>query len=349
MQRTLQRMTLLLFLLTALAACRKDSPFTTRLSGSISGMDADTVYLYGTDGLFTGLDTIEVRDGKLSTAFNVDTLTMVYLQTRSGYRHPIFVDKGIDIKVQGSLSNLGTLQVSGNQDNELLSAFLRDHEQDLGDDEAMARHAEAFVSEHFTSAASVYLIQRYLIQGLNPNVERIAEAVKKLDIELQDWNIIADFTTLYTNLKDIKKGSNSVYFRIKDIKGEMTSRVTTFRNQPVMLYFWASWSPESRALHEQFKELTKSLKADTKLGIIGVSLDTDVEDCKRAAQEDDIDWVQICDGKGWLGDLPTKYHVTDLPRQFLMDRDGFITAIDPKDNEEILSVLEGKNEDQEDI
>lgn len=347
MFRTLPRLALLMMMLTALAACQKGSSFTTRLSGSITGMDLDTVYLYGTDGLFTSLDTIEVSDGKLSTSFNVDTLTMIYLQTRDGYRHPLFVDKDMDIRIQGDISSLSTLQVSGSQDNELLSAFLKEHEQDLEDDEAMARHTEAFVKENFASAASVYLIQRYLIQSIQPDIDRIAEAVKNLDVELQDWNIIADFTTLYTNQKELKKGGNSVYFRIKDIKGEMVSRITAYRNQPVLLYFWASWSPESRALHEQYKELLKSLKGDAKVGIIGVCLDTDVDDCKKAVQKDGIDWIQICDGKGWLGDLPTKYHVTDLPRQFLMDKDGFFTAIDPSGNEEILEILEGKTKEDE--
>ncbi len=331
---------LLGILTTALCACSSSRTTGTRLSGDITGTDSDTLFVYGMDALYQGMDTIILEGSRIKATFNTDTLALVYLQMPSGYRHPIFIDKAATLKISGQDGQPGHFQVTGSLPNEQLSAFLQEHESALNNLDSMQIYTEEFVSGHPSSVVGVYLVDRYFLQSPVKDSERIVSVIKNMDFELQDWSVINDYVEFYNIDKTLVIDSRAPYFRLKGIDDKFISRNVTYREDNLIIYFWSSWSKESRQLHKMYRQLLKDEKKKDDISILGVCLDTELKDCKKAIEEDSIDWDHICDLKGWNNELVGKFAVRDLPREFLVNKDGDIIGIDLMNEEAIVQKIQ---------
>lgn len=331
---------LLGILIPFLCACSSVSTKGTRLSGNISDADSDTLFAYGMDGLYQALDTIILDQGQLKTEFDTDTLTVVYLQMPSGYRHPIFIDKKTALKITGQDGDPSSFQVTGSAPNEELSAFLLEHKTALEDLDSMQIYTEEHVMSHPNSVVDVYLVDRYFLQSPVSDPERILSLIKKMNIELQDWSVINDYIEYYNSSTAIKTGGRAPYFRLKGTKGTYISRNITYRDKNMILYFWASWSKESRELHKTYRQILKDEKKKDDIDVLGVCLDTELKECVKAMEEDSIDWNQICDLRGWNNEMVGSFVVRDLPREFLINKDGEILGMDLMNEEEIVQKVQ---------
>jgi len=56
--------------------------------------------------------------------------------------------------------------------------------------------------------------------------------------------------------------------------------------------------------------------------MIGISLDFNEVNMKKALDEYSIKWPQIFDGKGWETEIGTKYGVMAIPRTMLRESSG---------------------------
>ena len=63
-------------------------------------------------------------------------------------------------------------------------------------------------------------------------------------------------------------------------------------------------------------------------GIVGVSLDNDVESWKKAIKDLNITWPQMSDLKGWQCEGAALYGVRAIPATLLVSKDGTIVARD---------------------
>lgn len=73
-------------------------------------------------------------------------------------------------------------------------------------------------------------------------------------------------------------------------------------------------------------------------GIVGVSLDNDVESWKKAIKDLNITWPQMSDLKGWQCAASEVYGVRSIPSNVLLDREGKIVAVDLR-GENLLQVI----------
>lgn len=340
MRKNLGTIILLGILLPVLCACSSSFHSGTKLSGDITGTDSDTLFAYGMDALYQGMDTFILDNGHLKATFDTDTLALVYLQMPSGYRHPIFIDKETSLKISGQDGHPGRFQVSGSTPNEDLSAFLLEHESALGDMDSMQIYTESYVREHPSDVVDVYLVDRYFLQSPVSDPERIVSLIKKMDLDLQDWSVINDYVEYYNIDKTVTVGSKSPYFRLKGINGTYISRNITYRDDNLIIYFWASWDKESRELHKMYRKLLKDEKKKDDISVLGICLDTELKDCNKAIEEDSIDWNHICDLKGWNNELVSKFAIRSLPREFLVNKDGDILGIDLMNQEEIVQKVQ---------
>ncbi|GAE22586.1 DNA-glycosylase [Bacteroides pyogenes JCM 10003] len=163
-------LTLMLTLL-CLTGCNKKTDKVV-ITGEIGGMATDTLYLYGADEGYDRIDTLFVDEkGKFSHAVRVDTLTSVYLLIGNKVEYPLYLDKGDKISIKGYTARLDLLEVSGNADNEALTAFMKETADDT---EAVKRKkAEEFIKNHRHMLAGIYLLDRFLVDADSVDIEKV--------------------------------------------------------------------------------------------------------------------------------------------------------------------------------
>ena len=60
--------------------------------------------------------------------------------------------------------------------------------------------------------------------------------------------------------------------------------------------------------------------------IIGVSIDTSLEQADRTMKEKGMTWPILADGNGFDGPIPKAYHIQGTPEVFVVDREGKLFA-----------------------
>jgi len=88
----------------------------------------------------------------------------------------------------------------------------------------------------------------------------------------------------------------------------------------VLLEFWASWCGPCRQTNPELTKVYNSFK-DKDFEIFGISQDKDSNKWKNAIKEDQIKWIQVIDSLNTIGD---QYHLTTIPFNLLLNRDGKI-------------------------
>ncbi len=69
------------------------------------------------------------------------------------------------------------------------------------------------------------------------------------------------------------------------------------------------------------------------LNIIGVSLDDDAADWKKAIAKDKLTWTQVSNLKKWKDPIALLYEVEGIPATFILDAKGNIVAKDLRGEE----------------
>jgi thiol-disulfide isomerase/thioredoxin len=112
--------------------------------------------------------------------------------------------------------------------------------------------------------------------------------------------------------------------------GELS--LTDLRGKVVLLQFWASWCPTCLKGLPGIERLYEQ-HADQGFEIVGISLDEEAKDARRAIAEFNLSWPQLCDGLGKASPLAKGYDVRGTPRYILIDREGRIAAAYVKPSE----------------
>lgn len=130
-------------------------------------------------------------------------------------------------------------------------------------------------------------------------------------------------------------------FTLASHKGDSVS-LSSLKGKVLLIDFWASWCVPCRYSNRGLVKLYSKYK-DKGFEILGVSVDEDVKDWKKAITKDKITWIQVNDTGGWDALAAIKWKVEALPSSFLIDREGNLVAIDldKKDLEKkIIELLE---------
>ena len=335
-----------------LAACGgKQALHTTELSVELKGAADDTLYLCGTDGLYDRIDTLPLKNGKLSTTLTLDTLIMADLLLPDGRQYPVFLGKGEKIRLKGTAD--GNLEVSGSLPNEELTAFykgLRESPDGTKTEPltfAQERvKAEQFILDHQASLASVALLQKYFVQQPNPDYKLITRLTERMTGDLKDR---APLSTLLESLKDEEKisvGRVAPYLQMNNAKGEKVTR-NTFKGKYLLLHFWASWDTESREANAALRRIYKKEKKNEYFALLGVSLDLDRQTWLDCIKSDTLQWEQLCDFQGWEGNTVKQFCLHRLPTNLLLDTGGKIQGINLTEEELLTKIPEIEKREKE--
>ena len=124
---------------------------------------------------------------------------------------------------------------------------------------------------------------------------------------------------------------NRLDFTVASLKGD-SIKLSSLKGKILLLDFWASWCGPCRISNKQLVKLYSKYK-DKGFEILGVSLDDESKNWKKAVSKDKITWLQGIDSGGWDALAPIKWQVDALPTSFLINKDGDVVAINLEKND----------------
>jgi peroxiredoxin len=115
-------------------------------------------------------------------------------------------------------------------------------------------------------------------------------------------------------------GSAAVPFTAVDVTGRSIRFPDDYKGKIVLLDFWATWCQP--CLRELPAVMATYGKYHTRgLEILGISLDQpdQIATLRQFVGQNQMDWPQIYDGKGWRSDAAVLYGVRVMPARYLVD------------------------------
>ena len=186
-----------------------------------------------------------------------------------------------------------------------------------GDDDPMARYlAIGMRPYHWSDYASQLAVLRPLAKEfdenfvesyITPNIEDYEKrlVVVQNDDALIPGQKVPDFALANYDGNDVE---------LYDLLGE---------SDMVLIDFWASWCGPCIADFPELKKLHAAY-TDEDFEIVGVSIDSTLEDWKGGVDEHVLPWINLGEVKGWEGPVSTMYGVNAIPKGFLVDSQGCI-------------------------
>lgn len=242
-----------------------------------------------------------------------------------------------DVKVAHG-KNFGAFKVTGSkvQDDDLL---LNKQLAAKKGEETNIR--AAYIESHPDSWLS-YIVLEKMVKSKEVSIEKGDELYSKLSPSLKKHSQVPVIKSLLTAYKAAVVGRQAIDFTEKDVNGKEIS-LSSFKGRYVLIDFWASWCHPCR---EENPVMVKAYDKYKSKGfeILGVSLDgeTGRKAWTDAIAHDGTTWTHVSNLKGFGDEVATKYGITSIPRNFLIDPSGKIVATDlrgPELEEKLAEIL----------
>lgn len=313
-----------------------------KVEGHIDNLKEDgMVYVFAKVGEY-GRDTVAiapVREGNFSLSLPDSLVDRVYELVMDGNRGGAqFVSERGTVRIEGDADNFYFARVSGGKENARIN-LMHDFNRDLN----MRRHklySEGGSREEIMALNDEY--DRFLdsMTYADPTSVHALYAVLgpvtmykigKLDSLLEFFAPLAGHP-YYRQLKEradivrsVSPGAIAPDFTAQTPDGG-TIRLSDLRGKYVLLDFWASWCVPCRAETVHTRKLYADFHA-AGLEVLSFSLDSKVEEWKRAIEEDGMTWLNASDLVGGkLSPVAQAYGIDGIPAIWLIDPEGRIIA-----------------------
>lgn len=111
---------------------------------------------------------------------------------------------------------------------------------------------------------------------------------------------------------------------LPDTKSEV-HKLSSLLGKPFILIFWTSTVAQQKMFNHDLKELYKKYNPKG-LEIYQVSADVDKASWATIVKEQELPWINVCDGFGAQSTALHTYGVSTLPAMFIFDKAGTIVA-----------------------
>ena len=316
----MKRVLLFLTLALVLVSCGTRKGYFT-IEGRFLNLNQGEFYVYSTDGVINGVDTIKVNGGRFALEIpcaNKGTLVMVFPNYSE---QPVFAESGATVDIKADASHLKEMKVTGTDDNKLMTDFrLATASSSPPEIQKLAEH---FISDNPESLVAVYLLRKYFVSNASADKKKAAQLLKTIK-EAQPKN--GTVTRMEQELRiaaSAPVGSKLPAFTVRGINGSVVSSAS-FKGKTTIICTWASWCSNSGNMMRQISDIVSSANDNTTA--LGISLDASKESCSNAMEQYGIKVACVCDGMLFDSPLLHKLGLQAVPSNIIVDSNGKIIA-----------------------
>lgn len=321
-----KHITYLILLTLVLVSCGVDGKHF-KLEGRFLHLNQGEFYVYSTDGVLDGIDTIKIEGGRFAYEIPCDeegTLVMVFPNFSE---QPVFTQPGKTVEIKADASHLKELEAEGTDNNKLMTAF-RKQVSNMSPQQAIDAAAE-FVKHNPKSDVSAWLIRKYFILAPKPDY---AKAKQLLDLMIAEQPKNGKLVNLQQQLIGLTAtaGKSLPIFTATDINGNKVTQANLTQSPNAVVFLWASWNYESTDMQRQLKRL-KATKGNG-LSVIGVCIDPSKSEMQQSLRQDSISWPTINDGMMFDTKIAKQLGLSQVPANILL-KNGKIVGRNLRMNE----------------
>lgn len=321
-----KHITYLILLTLVLVSCGVDGKHF-KLEGRFLHLNQGEFYVYSTDGVLDGIDTIKIEGGRFAYEIPCDeegTLVMVFPNFSE---QPVFTQPGKTVEIKADASHLKELEAEGTDNNKLMTAF-RKQVSNMSPQQAIDAAAE-FVKHNPKSNVSAWLIRKYFILAPKPDY---AKAKQLLDLMIAEQPKNGKLVNLQQQLIGLAAtaGKSLPIFTATDINGNKVTQANLTQSPNAVVFLWASWNYESTDMQKQLKRL-KAAKGNG-LSVIGVCIDPSKSEMQQSLRQDSISWPTINDGMMFDTKIAKQLGLSQVPANILL-KNGKIVGRNLRMNE----------------
>ena len=321
-----KHITYLILLTLVLVSCGVDGKHF-KLEGRFLHLNQGEFYVYSTDGVLDGIDTIKIEGGRFAYEIPCDeegTLVMVFPNFSE---QPVFTQPGKTVEIKADASHLKELEAEGTGNNKLMTVF-RKQVSNMSPQQAIEAAAE-FVKHNPKSDVSAWLIRKYFILAPKPDY---AKAKQLLDLMIAEQPKNGKLVNLQQQLIGLAAtvGKSLPIFTATDINGNKVTQANLTQSPNAVVFLWASWNYESTDMQRQLKRL-KAAKGNG-LSVIGVCIDPSKSEMQQYLRQDSISWPTINDGMMFDTKIAKQLGLSQVPANILL-KNGKIVGRNLRMNE----------------
>ena len=310
-----------LFLLSCflISAC-SSSTGTFRMKGKFKNFNQGELYVYSLYGK-GNIDTIRLNNGKFDYEVQAKDTVLLSVVFPNFSEIPVIATPGASLSMEGDASHLREVEVSGTDDNQLLTDF-RLQVNDLTPPEAV-KAAAAFVKEHPSSLAAWYVVNKYFLLKADADYRKADELLTLMVKSAPDNRRLAALQKQVSGLKAAKKGAQLPKFSVVTTEGHKLTNAN-LRGELNIINVWATWNNESQNNLRQLQRYQKQY--GSRLQLMSICMDGNPAECKSKIARDSLTWPMVCDGQMWAMPIVRTLGIDIVPDNILVDRNGKVIA-----------------------
>lgn len=183
-----------------------------------------------------------------------------------------------------------------------------------------------YLAEHYADRNSVLAILPSL--DTEDDAALIAKVLATLEAKNPNYAPLVKYKQNVTAAKAQKErlalGKQAPEFAFPTPDGTKSLGPKDFKGKFLLIDFWASWCGPCRGEVPNMKKIYADYK-DKGVEFLGVSIDSKDADWRKAMQEEDMPWPQVC-APGAGKDIMKEYQFGGIPYIILLDQEGRIIA-----------------------
>lgn len=317
----MKHVTLFFALALVLVSCGTRKGYFS-IEGRFLNLNQGEFYVYSTDGTINGVDTIKVNAGRFALEIPCRQKGTLMLVFPNFSEQPIFAEPGESVEIKADASHLKQMEVTGTDDNELMTDFRKGTAQSSPPE--TKQRAEHFIEDNVSSPVAVYLLRKYFMVPGNDKTLKKAKSFIRLLKKAQPKNgTIIRLEKELNVMLSASVGSKLHAFSAYDVNGKLVTNAL-FGGKTAIICTWASWSYDSENMVRKINNLMK--QSDGRVAALGINLDGSEKDCKNVQDRDGLELPTICDEKLFDGHLINSFGLHAVPDNIIISPDGKIMA-----------------------